>query len=60
MQWFIIFLISEPHMGLKLIKQEFLLWLSRLRTRHCLLEDAGSSPGLAQWVNDLGFPQAAV
>ena len=39
--------------------QEFLLWLSRLRTRHSVCEDLGLSPGLAQWVNkDLALPQA--
>ena len=29
------------------------MWLSRLRTRHCLPEDVGLIPGLAQWVKDL-------
>ena len=38
---------------------EFLLWLSELRTRCCLCEDAGSSPGLVQWANDLALLQAA-
>ena len=28
------------------------LWLSRCRTRSCVQEDAGSIPGLAQWVKD--------
>ena len=31
---------------------EFLLWLSRLRTRRCLCEGVGSISGLAQWVKD--------
>ena len=28
------------------------LWLSGLRTRCCLCEEAGLSPGLTQWVRD--------
>lgn len=36
---------------------EFLLWLSGLRTWHCVLENMGSIPSLAQW--DLTLPQAA-
>ena len=30
--------------------EEFLFWLSRLKTQHCLCEDAGSIPGLAPCV----------
>ena len=30
----------------KKIKEEFLLWLSRLGTLHSICEDAGSIPGL--------------
>ena len=40
--------------------RDFLLWLSGLRTHHCLYEDAGLIPGLTQLVKDLAFPQAAV
>ena len=29
------------------------MWLSRLRNRHSLCEDAGSIPGLDQWVKDM-------
>ena len=31
------------------------MWLSGLRTGHCLCEDLGLIPGLAQWVKDLAL-----
>ena len=41
-----------------MVQVEFLLWLSRLSTRHCLCEDAGLIPGLSQQVKDLVLLQA--
>ena len=35
------------------------MWLSGLRTRRCLYEDAGSIPGLTQWVGSLEVSQDA-
>ena len=39
--------------------REFPLWLSGLRTWPSVHEDVDSIPGLAQWVKDPVFPQAA-
>ena len=39
--------------------KEFLLWISGLRMRHSVCEDANSMPGLSQWVKDPALPQAA-
>ena len=37
----------------------FSLWLSVLRSRYSVCEDAGLIPGFAHWVKDLVLPQAA-
>ena len=39
---------------------EFPLLLSGLRTQHSVCEDAGSIPGLAQWIKNLVLLQALV
>ena len=39
--------------------REFSVWLSGLRTQHCVCEDVGLIPGFVQWVKDLMLPQAA-
>ena len=40
--------------------QEFLLWLSELRTRHSVCEDVFSIPGFTSWVKDLALLQNEV
>ena len=40
----------------KYLLMDFLLWFSRLRTQHNVHGDAGSIPGLNQWVKDLVLP----
>ena len=44
---------------LKIPVQEFLLWLSGLRTQHNIHEDVVLIPGLSQWVKDPVWLQAA-
>ena len=46
---------DSPH-NKELSGQEFPLWLSVLRSWHCLHEDVGLIPGLSQWIKDLVLP----
>ena len=49
--------LPTPFTSLKNL--EFLLWLSRLKTRHSEVhENVGSIPDLPRWVKDLALPQA--
>ena len=42
------------------IESIFPFWLSRLRTKHSVHEDAGLIPGLTCWVKDPELPQGTV
>ena len=42
-----------------MLTEEFLLWLSKLKTLHSLREDVGLIPGLTQWSKDLVLLEAA-
>ena len=42
--------------GIENMAEEFLLWLSQLRTHCCLCEDAALIPGLTQGIKDPAFP----
>ena len=44
----------------KITPEEFPLWLSGLKTPRSVRKDAGSIPGLAQWIKDPVLPQAVV
>ena len=46
---------SEINHNRNFSNEEFLLWLSGLRTQHSVLEDMGLIHGFAQWVKDLAF-----
>ena len=58
--WSGFFSFSKKCLVLKISSWEFPWWLSRLRIWHCLYEDSGSNPDLAQWVKDSVLPWAVV
>ena len=57
--WAMMGIPQSHNFWIKEFTQEFLLWLSGLRTQHSVHEDLCSIPGLFQWVKDLRLPQSA-
>ena len=50
----------QSRINTELTKDEFLLWLSRLRTRKSVHQDLDPIPALAQGVKDPALPQVVV